>query len=347
MAEGKGYFRVAGERLGTLGFTHWCGPKQYSWIEWLVPDDHPPVTVSMVDVRVNARHWVVEAQAVDVWPSHGDALKDYTFLGFTDKGVYMTANTGDASKPYKWVTLHEVDASSAAEAGQELAMPEATPPCKALRLRVLQAEGVSAPGTQLAASLSVKVRMRAWHGPRGSGWLAVCERDPGKGSLQVFCCRTWCIPSSTIHRERGALCGGPCVLAAQVHYPEGTYCIGGGKVSGSGGNAAMEDAGPANAFDGSDQTRWVDIDGGGIGNVATLLYEHAEPVEVCEYSVTTQGYALSSYHSHLNGAPRDWMLKARRPGTGGWVGGRMLWTRGLVDQSHTSASGLRPACPPA
>lgn len=74
IAPGKGYYSVAGERLGTLGFTHWCGPKQYSWIEWLVPNDQPPVAISKVDVHVNARYWVVEAMPADVWPSHGDIL---------------------------------------------------------------------------------------------------------------------------------------------------------------------------------------------------------------------------------------------------------------------------------
>lgn len=84
----------------------------------------------------------------------------------------------------------------------------------------------------------------------------------------------------------------------------------------------MEDAGPANAFDGSDQTRWMDVRGGGIGNKATLLYEHTSAAKVTEYSFTTQGYALSSYHSHLNGTPRDWALKARQLGSGEQSGER-------------------------
>ncbi len=48
VAEGKGYWRTVGERMGTLGMSHWVGPKQYSWIEWLVPDDHPPAKIRTV-----------------------------------------------------------------------------------------------------------------------------------------------------------------------------------------------------------------------------------------------------------------------------------------------------------
>eukprot|EP00967_Tisochrysis_lutea_P101571 scaffold152523_cov19-Tisochrysis_lutea.AAC.1 len=93
-------------------------------------------------------------------------------------------------------------------------------------------------------------------------------------------------------------------------FPEGMYPISGGQVTGSGGNAELEDAPPAYAFDGDEQNRWVDINGGGIGNISWLAYEHTEPVMVMEYTITSQMYALSSYHSHLNGAPRDWTLKA-------------------------------------
>uniref|UniRef100_A0A7R9VJX8 F5/8 type C domain-containing protein n=1 Tax=Chlamydomonas euryale TaxID=1486919 RepID=A0A7R9VJX8_9CHLO len=103
----------------------------------------------------------------------------------------------------------------------------------------------------------------------------------------------------------------------QCSLPAALYPIGGGHITGSGGDASMEDAPPANAFDGNDQTRWVDINGGGIGNTSWLGYEHTEAVKVMEYTITTQMYALSSYHSHLSGAPRDWELRART--AGGWV----------------------------
>ncbi len=41
--------------MGTLGMSHWVGPKQYSWIEWLVPDDQPPVKVCKVRMLVGLR----------------------------------------------------------------------------------------------------------------------------------------------------------------------------------------------------------------------------------------------------------------------------------------------------
>ncbi len=87
-------------------------------------------------------------------------------------------------------------------------------------------------------------------------------------------------------------------------------------VSGSGGDASLEDAQPHRAFDGSDQTRWVDINGGGIGNSSYLLYEHTEPTLVTEYAITSQTYALSSYHSHMNGTPRDWVLQVQQANSG-------------------------------
>lgn len=118
-----------------------------------------------------------------------------------------------------------------------------------------------------------------------------------------------------------------------MRYPEGVYPISGGLVTGSGGNALLEDAPPAYAFDGDDQNRWVDVDGGGIGNTSWLGYEHYEPVKVIAYTITSQIYALSSYHSHLNGTPRDWTLQAWHEGTGDWV---------VVDErSHVYFSGHR------
>ena len=53
----------------SLGFSHWAGPKQYSWFEWLIPNDQPAATVSMADIRNNAAHWVLEALPEEVWPS--------------------------------------------------------------------------------------------------------------------------------------------------------------------------------------------------------------------------------------------------------------------------------------
>lgn len=158
VAEGKGYWRVAGERMGTLGFTHWCGPKQYSWLEWLVPDDAPAVVVKSVDVRVNARHWVVEAMPVSAWPSHGTLLEDYTFLAFSDAD---NAGSAAASQPPKWIALHSVHDSSAAgaDASGWLRL-QLAPKCKALRLRFLEA-AASAPGAtpgHLAASIQLQVR---------------------------------------------------------------------------------------------------------------------------------------------------------------------------------------------
>lgn len=124
-----------------------------------------------------------------------------------------------------------------------------------------------------------------------------------------------------------------CECLSQVDYPDGMYPISGGTVSGSGGNAQLEDAPPAYAFDGNDQNRWVDINGGGIGNTSWLGYEHLEPVAVSEYSITSQMYALSSYHSHLNGAPRDWTLQVLSEETGLWE---------VVDKrSHVYFSGHR------
>ncbi|KAG2491383.1 hypothetical protein HYH03_010175 [Edaphochlamys debaryana] len=252
VAEGKGYFRTVGERMGTLGMSHWVGPKQYTWMEWLVPDDQPPVVVSQVDVRANARRFVVEAMPVSAWPLHGDTLKDYTFLAFGQ------ASSTDVTQPPKWVPLHEAGSG----ASGEVQLPAVSPPCKAFRLRVLETTG------------------------GGSGEPTA----PVVGRLRL-----------------------------KVAYPEGLFAVGGGKASGTGGNTAMEDAPPAFAFDGDEQTRWVDIDGGGIGNVARLEYEDTAPVEIVEYHITSQVYALSSYHSHMNGTPRDWTLKAKAEGQDEWM----------------------------
>lgn len=93
---GKGYLRVSpGEvsvhpayNLGYNGhYQHVCGTKQYMWLEWLVPDEQPPVVLSSFVVHGNAQRFVVEAMPLDAWPSHsssggggGDFLKSYTFL---------------------------------------------------------------------------------------------------------------------------------------------------------------------------------------------------------------------------------------------------------------------------
>ncbi|KAL6756657.1 hypothetical protein V8C86DRAFT_2644588 [Haematococcus lacustris] len=258
VAEGKGYWRASGERMGTLGFSHWCGPLQYSWIEWVVPGDMPAVELKSVDVRVNAQRWVVEAQPLAAWPGPSpETLQDYHFLGYNDTD---TANVSRAAQPPKWVLLHQVQAGQAGLLpAQPLLLPATAPACKAFRLRITDtADGLAA--GQVAASLSIN-----------------------------------------------------------VHYPEGLYPLGGGHIGGSGGNCAMEDAPPVFAFDGSDQTRWVDIDGGGIGNTSILVYEHEQEVVIEAYTITSQTYALSSYHSHLNGTPRDWSLKAWLSSTESWV----------------------------
>ena len=49
---------------------------------------------------------------------------------------------------------------------------------------------------------------------------------------------------------------------SQAHLPESLYPLSGGKVTGSGGDPALEDAPPEFAFDGDPQNRWVDIKGG-------------------------------------------------------------------------------------
>ena len=101
------------------------------------------------------------------------------------------------------------------------------------------------------------------------------------------------------------------LLFCKVQVPQGLYPIGGGRVTGSGGDAEMETSPPKCAFDGDAQTRWVDCIGGGIGNTACWQYEHTTPVEVVEYRITSQINALASYHNALHGAPRDWSLKAQ------------------------------------
>ncbi|GFH27645.1 uncharacterized protein HaLaN_26003, partial [Haematococcus lacustris] len=254
VAEGKGYWRASGERMGTLGFSHWCGPLQYSWIEWVVPGDMPAVELKSVDVRVNAQRWVVEAQPLAAWPGPSpETLQDYHFLGYNDTD---TANVSRAAQPPKWVLLHQVQAGQAGLLpAQPLLLPATAPACKAFRLRITDtADGLAA--GQVAASLSIN-----------------------------------------------------------VHYPEGLYPLGGGHIGGSGGNCAMEDAPPVFAFDGSDQTRWVDIDGGGIGNTSILVYEHEQEVVIEAYTITSQTYALSSYHSHLNGTPQSWVVVDSRTHT--------------------------------
>ena len=70
-----------------LRFQHWCGTKQYSWLEWLIPDDHPPVVLKAIQFDGNARHWEVDAMPVDVWPSHVTILKDFQFLGFSSSAT--------------------------------------------------------------------------------------------------------------------------------------------------------------------------------------------------------------------------------------------------------------------
>eukprot|EP00200_Dunaliella_tertiolecta_P006306 CAMPEP_0202355414 /NCGR_PEP_ID=MMETSP1126-20121109/10320_1 /ASSEMBLY_ACC=CAM_ASM_000457 /TAXON_ID=3047 /ORGANISM="Dunaliella tertiolecta, Strain CCMP1320" /LENGTH=984 /DNA_ID=CAMNT_0048948029 /DNA_START=163 /DNA_END=3117 /DNA_ORIENTATION=- len=251
VAEGKGFWKTPGERnpgLRPLGFSHWVGPKQYSWLEWLIPDNEPPALVSSADIRVNARYWVLEALPASVWPCNGNILRDgYNFLGFDDPNA--TAAKDKAIREPRWQALHSMAEASCLSEDCTYTLPASTPACKAFRLRLLEA---SEPGSDhLAAGLQLK-----------------------------------------------------------AGFPEGMYPISGGQVTGSGGNAELEDAPPAYAFDGDEQNRWVDINGGGIGNISWLAYEHTEPVMVMEYTITSQMYALSSYHSHLNGAPRDWTLKA-------------------------------------
>lgn len=62
----KGHYRMAGERLGMFGFQHWCGTKQFSWFEWLVPDDQPAVILSEVAIQVGAFSFFCSGKRVHI-----------------------------------------------------------------------------------------------------------------------------------------------------------------------------------------------------------------------------------------------------------------------------------------
>ncbi|MEW5318076.1 MAG: hypothetical protein WDW38_009329 [Sanguina aurantia] len=283
----KGYYRMAGERLGMFGFQHWCGTKQFSWFEWLVPDDQPAVILSEVAVQANVRHWVLEAMPEAVWPTHGRLLDSFKPLPFpitaqlsyegNHQQAVEGAGAGISMAPPRWVTLHTVvehpwldsDAPSA-----EFPLSGGSPLCYQFRLRVT-ASDAECQGAPIAFSLQLKHHILML----------------GLG---------------------GVLC------PTQASLPAGLYPIGGGTVSGSGGDAAAEDAPPSLAFDGNRETRWMDIAGGGIGNTALFAYQHTEPVEVARYAITSQTNALSSYHSGLSGAPRDWRLQGKSE-EGQWI----------------------------
>eukprot|EP00983_Pelagomonas_calceolata_P021062 661763-Pelagomonas_calceolata.AAC.6 len=153
----KGFWKTPGERnpgLRPLGFSHWVGPKQYSWLEWLIPDNEPPALVSSADIRVNARYWVLEALPASVWPCNGNILRDgYNFLGFDDPNA--TAAKDKAIREPRWQALHSMAEASCLSEDCTYTLPASTPACKAFRLRLLEA---SEPGSDhLAAGLQLKV----------------------------------------------------------------------------------------------------------------------------------------------------------------------------------------------
>lgn len=66
-----------------------CGSKQYSWVEWVIPEHMPPVVVSAVGADPNARDWVLEALPVDVWPGPPSPsfLESYTWTSIPENGA--------------------------------------------------------------------------------------------------------------------------------------------------------------------------------------------------------------------------------------------------------------------
>jgi len=167
----------------------------------VIPDDQPAVSVSKVDVRANARHWVFEAMPVSVCPSVGDDIRLYTFLGFED--ATASTNVNKATKPPKWVQLHEHAASTAADENLVL---YGAPPCSKFRLRVLDAVGTT-PSNKVAFDLQIQVRLL-----RGLRLLAArrpreVEQRPSsskqRSSLQSLLCQSqisgWAAPGHPPH----------------------------------------------------------------------------------------------------------------------------------------------------
>ncbi|GLC48810.1 hypothetical protein PLESTB_000151200 [Pleodorina starrii] len=300
---GNGYIRAPGGLnpassamidMGMGAWCHKCGSRQYTWLEWLVPNDQPPVAVS--GMRLSGHpvkegsspadvsdaqqplDFTLECIPVDVCAEHPpEFLQDYERPLSKDDLIHLKGE-----KPQRWITLDSREGAPLAGAadGQWVGF---TPDSAAL-----DAAGRPGPG-----------------GPRCVGFrlrfTSVAEEEAAS-EVDVQGLRLQVVPEDDLR----PLCGGAC--------------------SGSGGDFPAERCGPAAAFDGHGWTRWVDARAGGIGNTAVWEYEHTEEAVVEAYTITSQ-VGTFGIADGLHGAPRDWVLYTFQPAasgsetTGGTAGG--------------------------
>ncbi|GLC46723.1 hypothetical protein PLESTM_001916300 [Pleodorina starrii] len=289
---GKGYIKARGELTGVHPATgilesvdnKWvdkCGNRQYSWLEWLVPDAHLPVTVDKVILAVDRNtegherpvDFVFEAMTVEAWPQNGSLVQQGYVVPREFESMYdFFPDQGDAVTP-KWVQLHAVyGAALEPGAGTTFEVPadKAALACSQYRIRFLEVAGAEEARSLLLPGLELKV----------------------------------CYPSAPSDQ--------PILDDGRAVYP-----VGGGLVTGSGGQEQMEDSGPAYAFNDHKESRWIDPVGGGIDGQAWWQYNHSEPVTVIEYGIKSSINTMGFYDLQ-HGAPRDWVLKAQAE-DGGWV----------------------------
>lgn len=213
-----------------------------------------------------------------------------------------TSLTVVVAKAPKWVRLHGVSSLEAAVPAAPAAndktvvfeLPGDLPPCSSFRIR-FQAASAAPDGTLQVKGLQLVVSLC-------EAVVAAVACLLGRASwVFVYICL--------------CLSLGPHKLdCLQIEPPNSTTLmpIGGGAVSGSGGCPdGMELCGPAQGFDDGVETRWVDLQAGGIGNVGTWQYSHTRPVLVSQYAIMSASGQLSQFRGKLAGAPRDWRLEAK------------------------------------
>ncbi|KXZ45697.1 hypothetical protein GPECTOR_51g682 [Gonium pectorale] len=262
---------------------HKCGTRQYTWLEWLVPDDQPPVAVSAMRLSqhplTDAVEWndgqcpldfTLECMPADVWPRHGpDFVRQYERPMTADD---VTNLAGDRAP--RWVQLHSVaDASPRGPEGQAVVGSAPADGAGWTEYQVDAPQCGGGEGASAAAPACTAFRLR---------FLGVRDADTAE-DIVVPGLRFQVTPAS----ELRPILGGAC--------------------SGSGGDLAGERCGPAAAFDGNPFTRWVDTSAGGIGNTAVWEYHHTGEVTVLEYAITSQ-IGTFGVLDGLHGAPRDWVL---------------------------------------